>query len=256
MSRLASLLEHLVTTYTGIRCQYNVVSPAGGPLSTCVSVASSPSDAENSYPADSTPISTADWTAVANQLFSECQYAEGVQSLYSNFTTIIDTVFIENSSQVLNLANDVGLDSSTSVSAVPQALIEGIVYTVLSATGTAGGVLANLMETATNTVDAVQGNQPLTHPVAATVGTIYGDLATQFQSLEDQSANGENTISEDWGRLSVIGPRTAILGYNGLALTPLDMTNIETQAENGYALTFLSQLMPAKYVMKLEGDKS
>jgi hypothetical protein len=134
--------------YTGIRCEYNVIS-TNGPLTTCVSLANSPGNAEFRY-SGTTPISAADWNAVANQLFSECQYAGQVQGLYSTFGQIIDAVFIENSAQVLSLANDVGVPTSTQISEVPQAIIEGIMYTLLSATGSVGGVLANVMPSQQN----------------------------------------------------------------------------------------------------------
>ncbi len=46
--------------------------------------------------------------------------------------------------------------------------------------------------------------------------TLYGDLWAQLQSLQDQAANGENIILEDWGALQKIGPLAAYTGYNGL----------------------------------------
>ena len=237
------------TSYSGIRCEYIDVT-ANTTLGICASTAATWQLLINTLPASSngTPISPADWSAVLSQLQYECEYAQDVQLLYQNFTNIIEAVFIDNGLQVGNLANDVGVPTSAQISAVPGQIIEGVVYTVLSAAGPVAGVFANLMETATNAV-AAQPNQTITHSLQASVGSIYGDLAPAFKSLEDQTANGENTILEDWGRLSVIGPRTEISGYNGLALTATDLTTIETQAENGYDLMFLSQLIPTRYCM-------
>lgn len=239
--------ENPNTQVSGIRCAYDLVYPTGGPLITCISLANSPGYAESQY-SGTTPISAADWTAVANQLGLECQYANEVQGVYTNFTNIIDAVFIENNAEVLSLANDVGVPTSTPISTVPAQIIEGVMYTALSAMGTAGGVLANVMNTAFNAVQA-EPNQTLTHPLAATVGSIYGELAPAFQSLEDQTANGENTILEDWGRLSLIGPRANIQGYNGLALSTQEIRSLEIEAGNGYNLMFLSQLIPSRYCM-------
>ena len=84
-----------------------------------------------------------------------------------------------------------------------------------------------------------------------TVANLYASLGKQFQVLLDQTANGENTILEDWSRLSQVGPRTEISGYNGLALTADDIISIEAKAQAGYALVFMSQLLPVNYGMSL-----
>ena len=243
------------TSYSGIRCEYYNLSSTPT-LETCASTALSWEG--SSFPPDNyevngidVPISQADWAAVLPQLHAECQYAADVQGLYSSYNTIFTTVFMDNSSQLLNLATDAGVASTATISTVPQQLIEGIIYSVLSATGDVGaGLFANLMETATNTA-AAMGNSALSTPLTDTVENLYTSLGTQLQVLNVATSNGENLILEDWGRLSQIGPRTEVTGYNGLGLTAGEEQSIEAKAEGGYALMFLNQLLPVNYGMSL-----
>jgi hypothetical protein len=104
------------TAYSGIRCEYIDVT-ANGTLGSCNSTALSwqPSTLPTTY--NGIPISQADWSAVLSQVGAECAYDQDVQNLYTSYNTIIQTVFIENSSQVLKLANDVGIPTSTQISA-------------------------------------------------------------------------------------------------------------------------------------------
>ncbi len=237
----------------GIRCQYTNVS-SNTALSKCM---------DNTVPYTSnyenTAITTNDWYAVLNQLQQECSDANGVQGLYTQFGTIVNDVFIANSVTVNSLAIDVGLSNTQTVSAVPGALIEGTMYTVLSAAGPVASVMANVMETAYNAVNASNASGTnLNAPIVAEVSAIDQQLATTFNQLLTTSANGETAILQDWGRMSQIGPRTLVRGYNGLAMTPDDIPKIVTAATNGYAATVLSELVPLEYNMcvAVAGDPS
>ena len=117
---------------------------------------------------------------------------------------------------------------------VPIDIIEGLVYTLLSATGDpAAGVFANLMETAVNTTLASGQGQTLTQKLTTTVANLYTDLGNQLTAVMNQEYNGENAILMDWGRLQQIGPLTLVTGYNGLGLSTTDESNIESAAIKG-----------------------
>ena len=80
------------------------------------------------------------------------------------------------------------------------------------------------MEAATNTINAE--SQTFSFPVVAEVGQIDNDLGQTFAQLNSAAANGETTILQDWGKMSLIGPRTLIEGYNGLGLSPGEANTI------------------------------
>ena len=64
------------TAYTGIRCEYQIVTTPPA-LANCFSTIASTTP-PTSY--NGTPISSSDWTAVATQISNECSYAVGVQN--------------------------------------------------------------------------------------------------------------------------------------------------------------------------------
>ncbi len=243
------------TQYDGIRCEYINLS-ASATLQTCAGDSSLwASGAASTIPGTSTgnpgqyqgtTISATDWATVTTQLYQECAYAVDVQATFSNYNDIISYVFSSSSNAISSLAIDVGLSDSQSLNVVPTEIIEGLLYTMLSATGDPGvGAAANLMETGVNAAVAADSSSSLTKPLATTVGTLYSDLTAQFSALTTQTSNGENKILEDWGRLSQIGPLTEITGYNGLGINTSQVQAIETQALKGYELSVMQQLMPA-----------
>jgi hypothetical protein len=125
------------TAYTGIRCEYSILS-ATATLETCASTSLSWSDNPASLPDsyNGTAISEADYSAVLNQLYLECQYAADVQTTFTFYDQIINYVFINSSTSLPQLAIDLGLSQSQSINVVPIEIIEGVLYTGLSATGT------------------------------------------------------------------------------------------------------------------------
>ncbi len=265
----ASLLSPLLactlegTAYNGIRCEYIVVS-ASSLLSTCTSVAatyinpgSTPAALKGpdggNIPAG-TAISATDWTRVTSQLQLECQYAANIQGVFTQYGSVMTDVFLNTKPELPQLAIDLGLSQSQNVSAVPIDILEGVLYTVLSATGNTGmGVLANLMSMGVTTTLAADSGSSLKNPVTAEVQDLYAQLRGQFAFLTQQSANGENTILEDWGRLKLLGPLALETGYNGLALDTANgnLTTIEQQVAKGYALSVMQQLLPvSNYVLQ------
>ncbi|MGA2373170.1 MAG: hypothetical protein ABSG11_21120 [Candidatus Korobacteraceae bacterium] len=244
------------TEYNGVRCEY-INASATATLSTCASIAatypnpgSTPGNLTSpdggQIPAG-TSISDSDWTTVATQLQEECQYAADIQDAFSNYNTIVNNVFVNTKPELPQLAIDLGLSQSQSVSAVPIDILEGALYTILCATGDPGlGVVANLMSAGVNTALAADSSSSLKSPLAAEVQDLYAQLSSQFALLTQQSANGEQAILEDWGRLSLLGPLALQSGYNGLAIETANgnLGKIEQQVARGYALSVMQQLMP------------
>ena len=233
------------TTYDGIRCQYNYVS-AIATIDSCAASALNWSTGRppvTSY--QGTPISTTEFQTVAGQLHLECQYVADVQTTFGIYNTILDVIFSTSSSAITPLSGDVGISQQAVLHPVPTQVVEGLLYTMLGATGNpAAGVVANLMETGVNAAVAAP-NSTLNVSLETTVGNLYGDLTTQFGVLQDQTSSGETAILEDWGRLKVIGPLTEKTGYNGLAITQEDEDTVEAQALKGYKLSVMQQLMQA-----------
>ena len=250
------------TAYNGIRCAYIV--PSTSYLSACTSLASSTVNPGSTPATLTTPdggkipagtaISDSDWANVTNQLYLECLYAGDIQTVFSNYGLVMTDVFLNTEAVLPQLAIDLGLSQNQNVSAVPIDILEGTLYTLLSATGNTGaGVVANLMSMGVNTAQAADSGSSLKNPVTAEVQDLYTQLHTQFTFLTQQTANGENAILEDWGRLEQLGPLAIQTGYNGLALDTANgnLTKLEQQVREGYALSVMQQLLPvSKYVLQ------
>ena len=233
------------TDYTGIRCEYQYASTSTA-LSSCqTTIVAAQLKPPTSY--EGTSISTEEWDNVSKQIYNECSYAIGVHSTFNTFNTIITDIFSNESDQIMPLATDVGVSDDQSLNPVPVEIIEGILYTVLCATGNkAVGVFANLMETAVNTALAVPGNT-LNQKLATTVGNLYTDLSDQFQNVIDALGIAEKSILTDWGRLEIIGKATNCSGYNCLGFSTTTPAAIEAAAIQGYKVTVMQQLMPLAY---------
>jgi hypothetical protein len=180
---------------------------------------------------------------VATQIENECSDAIGVQNLFNFYNTVYIQVFVNDSDQILPLATDIGLSGNQTVSTVPLEIIEGLLYTVLSAGGTVTGVFANLMETATDAALAAPGGTTLNQKLSTQVSALYTSLSTSFQQISTGANTAETSILQDWGRLSQIGPATNVVGYNGLGITGNATNDAETAAIKGYKLAVMAQLM-------------
>ena len=216
----------------------------------------------------STPISAGDWTAVIKQLNAECTYAGDVQSLFSNYDTILTNVALSSSANLLKLAEDVSFSGQTTTSWSWETFFEGLLYTVLNLAGDAMGdpdagqqvklavkhgapAVANLMETGMNTQMSDSSSSSKQKPITGEIADISGAISTDLDLMQDSTANGENLILTDWGRLQLIGPRTLIEGYNGLGLTPGDESALEISMEYAIDQQMLALLMSTNYAMHL-----
>lgn len=261
------------TYYTGIRCEYLNLSQTSGTLTSCQSNASNPSAVEAAYNNSnpSVPVSAGDWKAVTSQLYLECLYASEVQTLFANYDTILNTVAAAAQGNLLALAEDVSLPPTTTTSFSWGTFIEGLVYTFLNvaAAVASGGataeikgfrkavaygapVVANLMETGVNTgLSSGSSTQNQQKPLTGTIAEISGQIAAQLTTLTDESANGEDIILTDWGKLQAVGPRTETDGYNGLGLSAADVPFLVQAMENNVNQQMLAVMMSTNYAMAL-----
>lgn len=242
-------------TYDGIRCAYSDLNNAAL-LSTCAATCLDQFLALPELP-EGLPasVSVTDWAAVTWQIYQECLYASQVQTTFYAYNTIFTDVFLEDESKVPTLADDLGLSASQSVNVVVLDVIEGVLYTLLSATGDpAAGVFANLMSMGVNSALAEGGatSENLQQTIVTTVADLYSELGDALQVLTEESSNGQTAILQDWGRLRLVGPLTEIAGYNGLGLTADDEAAIQAAAAKGYSVTVMQQLLPLAYVLNVD----
>ncbi|MGO9061250.1 MAG: hypothetical protein ACLQU2_28290 [Candidatus Binataceae bacterium] len=189
-----------------------------------------------------------DLAAVQSQLNLELNYVTDVRALLGNARTVMATVFWENTNVLTKVAADLGVSASAKPFAVAAQIVEGALYTALSALGNVNGVFgvaANVIQTAFDTT-------AVSHPtfeqeVGGTVGELAGNLNTQFNYLSDALTTDYNTIVYDWGRLSEVGPKTLQSGYWGF-FWPDDLTGIIVPyMVNGYQITVMRALLPLVY---------
>ena len=251
------------TDYTGIRCEYTNLSGTST-LNTCASTSLSYYGDSDSNPGsyNGVTISDKDWQAVTCQLYLECQYAADVQTTFNYYNEIIDAVFISDSDLVTSLADDLGLSVSDSVNATALDVIQGVVQTVVwgagsvaggAATGVASAAFAEFLST---TTAVASDSNDLSEEITAEISDLYNELSSQLQVLTDASANGENLILQDWGRLKQVGPLTEITGYNGLGLDSDDVSSLETSATQAYSLYVMQQLVPLAYGLSLNAGEN
>ena len=243
--------------YTGIRCEYIVLN------SSYVAICASDAGVFGSRPSGIAP---SDWQHVLNQMAQECADVANVQKTFNLYNQIIQDVYNDTSSMVVpHLVDDIGLSEAQQQSKFNlwwASLLEGAAYTVLSGVGAgigekkgvACGVFANLLQMTVDTLyqglstDATNNSDAdrydLGTSLVTSAATLYGDLWSQLQGLQDQAANGENMILEDWGALQKIGPLVAYTGYNGLGIDPSEQTDIETELVKSLALWSMQQLLP------------
>jgi len=239
-----------ISTY-GIRCEYsNLASSATSTCASAVQVYQNPGSVL--YRGVDTAISAQDWQSVQAQIASECGYAATVQDLFSDYQAMMTAVLVDASDQIAPLATNLAIPPSQGLNPIPVLVLEGILYTVLCATGDpAAGVMANLIATGTNVALAADSgtSSSLNSPLATTAANLYSDLATSFQAVLQGLASAETSILSDWGRLQAVGKAANVTGYNGLGITPEGMATAETVAIQGYAIVAMQQLLGVNYAL-------
>lgn len=226
-------------SFSGVRCEYqnNNFNPAQTQLN--IDNLQYPSATPSPY------FAASDLKNVQTQLNSELTDVGGVQALFKNVNKVMATVFWENTNTLTKVTADLGVSATAKPHAVAAQIVEGSLYTFLSALGTIAAPAANVMQAAFDTTAVSQPS--FTQEVGGTVAALAGNLNTQFNYLSDGLTLDYNTIVYDWGRLSVVGPETQQSGYWGLAWPDTLTGIIVPYMVNGYQITVMKALLPLVY---------
>lgn len=225
--------------YTGIRCAY--VN-----LNLTTSWPNYITQVQNMQPPGN--VSAQDWETVTTQLIKEFTYVPVIQTLYSNFNNAYQSLTIQNEADLNGLIGDVlgSPDATDTVKGTAAAVLNGLVYTVLSAAGPEESVLANLMETAVNTANAANSGK-LTGQFLVAANDLWDTLSTNFAMVNEALANQEIAILLDWGKLQQVYTLATSSGPGSLEWTPDAQTAFTTDGARGFGVSALQMLFPARY---------
>jgi hypothetical protein len=231
------------TSYSGMRCEY-INLDAQQVLSDCAECKTAFSN-PGTY--NGVSISASDWTNATERLSTECNYASLVQTTFNNNSNVLTQVFLNDATAITGLVNDLTLSETQTVNMVALDIIEGMLYTMLCASGDpVAGTVANLMEMGVNTALAAGGSsaQTLTEEFVTTVSNLYNQLSQAMTVVFDAMDTAETKILQDWGRLKAVGPLTLATGYNGLGLEPEKEETLREAAKKGYIISVMQELLP------------
>jgi len=226
-------------SFSGVRCEYQNKNFNPGQTQTNIDNLHYPVATPSPYFAPS------DLEAVKSQLNQELTDVNNVAALFKNLNTVMATVFWENGNTLTKVIADLGVSATAKPHAVAAQIVEGSLYTLLSALGSIAAPAANVMQTAFDTTAVAQPS--FTQEVGGTVGELAGNLNTQFNYMQDALVLDYNTIAYDWARLSVVGPATQQSGYWGLAWPDTLTGIIVPYMVNGYQITVMRALLPLTY---------
>jgi hypothetical protein len=173
--------------FSGVRCEYTNSNFDVSTAETIISGLIYPKKKPSPY------FSEHALAAVQRQLSNELNYVGWVHSLLLvNAHQVLATVFFENSNTIPGLIGDLGASANANTHAVAVDIVEGSVYTMMSALGPISSVLANVMETAITTTEDAQPT--FGQDVGGTVSTLADNLNTQFNYMNDALTTDYNTI--------------------------------------------------------------
>jgi len=226
-------------SFSGVRCEYQNENLNTAQTQLNIDNLQYPSATPSPY------FAPGDLTAVQNQLNAELTDVGNAAALIKNVETVMATVFWENTNTLTKVTADLAVSATAKPHAVAAQIVEGSLYTFLSALGTIAAPAANVMQTAFDTTAVSQPS--FTQEVGGTVGELAGNLNTQFNYISDGLTLDYNTIVYDWARLSVVGPATQQSGYWGLAWPDTLTGIIVPYMVNGYQITVMRSLLPLVY---------
>lgn len=229
----------------GIRCEYSNLAATLSDYKSTLDHLSQPSAAQAGCAAGVT-ISSDDWSDVTSQLDTEITYADNVRGLYSAASGFFGDVFLDDGDSLTTLAGYANVSQHDQVGLAALTLIEGSLYTVLSALGPEASVAANIFETAVNTAVALPGSGVDTEYVDA-VSALYGDLSVAFCQVVTTLADQETQILTDWGKLAAAGPLTTKLDAPDSLAWPTSNDELLPYFTAGYDVVAMQALLPVQY---------
>ncbi|MCG8927677.1 RICIN domain-containing protein [Lentzea sp. CC55] len=189
-----------------------------------------------------TGVSATDWNAVVTSLQQQLSLADDIQRLFGELTGFINSFFIDSEALLDELGADVGLGSQSHTGATVLALVEGTVYTALSALGPVASVVANLMSTAYNVYETTTKN-----PLATFEGAfadLWGALSEAYTGILAAAGSTENSVLQSWAQMQAFQSGIADGELNWSAELTGQLVEAATP---GYSLAIMQALIPSRY---------
>ncbi len=189
------------------------------------------------------PVSSSDWQNVTTQLLAELNAISVTAPLYNNLQEYNSNVLLGQEGLLTQLGQDF-VSQPTVDSTIPD-LIEGLLYTFISALPVAGGIAGNVFETAFNLV--MDLNSIPTGPLEVSYENLWSTLNQQIPKLWNQLSSLFSTIVENWNMLQPTGilASSATSPFSPISLVwPVDDAPLQDQAVQAYAQYALQTLGP------------
>jgi len=191
-------------------------------------------------------VSENDWEAVTGQIVVELTYAASIQSLFLQYQDFHSDAFENNISSLIAIGNDLSVSSSANVNTTGTALLEGVIYTVLSALPEIGGILGNLFETGFNAAVANGAVSPASFAVV--YNELWGNLTPGFVAVLKELGLQETAILSNWNMMEPVATAILSSGPNSLAWPPTNTAAYVSAATQGYCLAALQMLIPTQQI--------
>ena len=193
-----------------------------------------------------------DWNYVTGQLNAELQAVTSVQGLFSLYSGFNSEVFAAKSVVLSGLGN--AMDASDSkVSGLLVTVIEGTLYTLLSALPGFGGIIGNLFQTGFNAAVAA-GTISSTDLFQDVFSNLWDSLYPNFNTIESTLSGQETTIEQNWDMLQAVAPLISQqVGPDSLFWSTAYCATYQNTAIQGFSLGALQMLWPTKFYVARAG---
>jgi len=189
-------------------------------------------------------INPADWDTVTTQLKLELVAGERVIPLYASNNEFLNSVYINDLSNIMNDADLIDLDPGDTVGFDVLNLFSGGVEIAASISDPEEAAGAWVISSIVSTVVAEIEAHTSTPSVTTTKDQLAQELTTNLNTAISQNDTVLNRIVTDWGKLSAVNT----LQSNGL-VWPDSQTEEEGALEKAYEIYIWQQLLPIKYAI-------
>jgi hypothetical protein len=197
-------------------------------------------------------VSQESWDAVVAQLTGELNAVPVVQTLFANTIEYLQGSIANNEATYSQIVDLLSLPDQLNQKALSWigSLVEGLVYTVVSAVPVASGVnlwsvAANLMSTVYSTVMASAGaNPPPADAFQVAYAELWGTISANFESMVGTTGAIATSILADWGKIQATYEKCLKPGPDGLAWPPSLTSVLIDQSATAFATYALQVLLP------------
>ncbi|GHH04525.1 RICIN domain-containing protein [Comamonas sp. JC664] len=187
-----------------------------------------------------------DFAIVQNQLVAELPCVLNVRALFANLQEFQTQFGLLEGSTVQALVTAFSISSNNNCNGKLAAVLEGLVYTALSAAPGGAPVLANLIQTGLNAMNA---------PNSTWASNYAGTVSELEQAVSDAQANlgiaigaQEDICLRDWAKLQALSDLvTQTTGPYSLAIEAGEVQAVAKGALPGFQVEVLKFLLPASY---------